>query len=120
MQYLFAQILGHLTTTSALSFEPVQDDDLAAFGTSQPDEGGELDQQGAADGGQGRMGRRTGGAGFPPAGHSAEAAGAAGRRGRPAPSGRGGAARPRSAPPSGRGRVLPSSAGAPARRPSGP
>src|SRR3712207_4127908 len=108
------------STTSALSFEPVQDDDLAALGTSQPEGGGELRQQRATNGGQGRLGRRTGGADFSPAGDCAVAGGAARSRRQSAPSGRGGAARPRTAPRSGRGRAPLSFAGAPARRPSGP
>src|SRR5215207_11444784 len=84
-------------TTSAVSFEPVQEDGLAALGTSQSDGAGELSEQRATDGGQGRLGRRTGGADFSPAPRCAEAGDAAGRRTRSASSGRGGAARPRTA-----------------------
>jgi hypothetical protein len=32
------------STTSALSFEPVQVNELAAFGASQPDESGEVNE----------------------------------------------------------------------------
>src|SRR5215217_6645005 len=67
------------STTSAVSFEPVQEDGLAALGTSQSDGAGELSEQRATDGGQGRLGRRTGGADFSPAPRCAEAGDAAGR-----------------------------------------
>ena len=80
---------------------------------------GECCQDAAADGGQAWLERRPG-LGWAAAAFSPRAAGAGGRRRRAGRGGHGGAGRASSGPRNGPGPARPSSAGASARRPSGP